>query len=261
MLDRKNNRSIKITSLGYEILNGLLLGDGCLRNQSKGRVAYYTHADKHYQYVSWLRVLLIGLRFNLNDKINRVVSKSHGGVGYHIWTKSYLELEELRKIWYRPTKIIPFDFIDLTPITCFHWWIGDGEIKRLHGKVQRAHLCTDGFPRDQVRKLRGILADKTGMDVRNYESRNRLTILRKDLETWLSYIGKCPNEIGNSYKYKWDLSTHNCGTTEKSVVKNPNNGKHLEEGNLRRVTQGNARTTDKGVLVKDDDTVCSTDIT
>jgi len=138
-----------------EVINGLMLGDGCLSKTSKlsARLTFSgknLHIIKNYftnlKFSYWSGSLLIkppGSKQAKLYKSNRL--KSH----------SYKELLDIRNKWYTHRKIIPDDLI-LTPIVCYWWYIGDGCFNKPNKRIINSckiSLCTECFSKNENEKL------------------------------------------------------------------------------------------------------------
>ncbi|GAI49993.1 unnamed protein product, partial [marine sediment metagenome] len=125
---------VSLSEEALEFLNGELLGDGHLQEYSF--VAKYSHTSKHRQYLEWLRDKLLLFGINPSGEIlgysyNTFKDKRYKDTIYtsfRYYSKSYLELKELKKIWYpspESVKRVPLD-IELAPTTLRQWYMGDG---------------------------------------------------------------------------------------------------------------------------------------
>lgn len=200
---RAGENHVKIDGILNEILNGELLGDGCLDLGKEAKGAIYRHTNKYIDYLKWLftKLAILGLKGNGKIYIN-----SHGQ-SYQANTYRYRELTDLREKWYpHGVKAIPED-TSLTPITVLHWFLGDGSlIKRRDRNLYRLYLATDGFTYDDVYKLNSEIRD---MGINSYaqhiaNGQYRLSIYeQKAIKMFFNYTGPCPKEIKNIYGYKF----------------------------------------------------------
>jgi len=141
------NYNLTLSEEFKQMLDGLLLGDGCLTKDKrvKGN-AYYQHGDKHKNYIEWLRQQFIDEGLECS-RIYRKEHKRFNSVTYHFITKPYPCLTEQYLRWYpEGKKIVPKD-LELTPIVCLHWYIGDGSLIKRYNKKRRPyiHLYTNSF--------------------------------------------------------------------------------------------------------------------
>jgi len=104
------------------------------------------------------------------------------------------------KQWYpNGKKIVPKN-IELTPLTCRQWYIGDGSLG--YEKNGKAHitLYTIGFIVSDVEWLKKQLI-KLGFKATRQPSNNSIGISVSSVKDFLEYIGDCPVE---HYQYKWN---------------------------------------------------------
>lgn len=200
-----------------EVLNGLLLGDGHLNHQNKW-TSNYQHSTKHKVVLEWLADLLKAFGIGQTGKIYRYEKRtSFPGnkicrtVSFFYASQHYAELKELQSKWYRPAteeerekgrkffKIVPPDLV-LTPLTCLHWYIGDGHLEKKHKGV---YLCTQGFSENEVDFLISLLK-KLGIKATRHKNKD-IYLSVKSVLAFLNYIGHCPKKIESVYKYKWAI--------------------------------------------------------
>lgn len=197
-----------------EILNGLLLGDGHIDHQNRWTSSYF-HGSKYKDYLEWLSDLLkvfgIGQvgKIYKREKDTPFPTRVCHTVSYFYRSQHYVELKELQSKWYRPAtekeretdrkffKIIPPD-LKLTPLTCLHWYIGDGHLDKKHNC---AYLCTQGFLENEIDFLISSLW-KLGFKTTRHKNKS-IYIPVKSVPDFLNYIGPCPKRIKNAYGYKW----------------------------------------------------------
>jgi len=98
-------------------------------------------------------------------------------------------------------KIVPRD-IELTPLTCRQWYIGDGS---LNNNASSITLATCGFLKNDVL----FLSDKLNMmGFKNtiQPCSNCIHISKYSTKDFLNYIGKCPIDC---YQHKWAIKGDN----------------------------------------------------
>lgn len=198
-----------------EVLNGLLLGDGHL-NRNKWSSSYQ-HGSKFKGPLKWLSRKLERLGIEQVGRIRRrettlagYPDKKHTYFDYS--SRSYVELKALQTKWYRPAtekekakgrrffKIVPIDLI-LTPITCLHWYIGDGYLgSSTHRGIG---LSTQCFERAEVDFLVTSLTDLGFKATQGKEKTIRIWTQSK--LDFLDFIGPCPIEVKNFFGYKWGV--------------------------------------------------------
>jgi LAGLIDADG DNA endonuclease family len=199
----KRRGHLSITEDLLQILDGELLGDGCIP-KSHTASAQFCYATPRSLYLEWLAKLLE--RHGLPGRISGPFAKSVGQPCYQYTSKWYPELADLRQRWYpHGTKIVPHDLI-LTPTVCRHWYIGDGSIKQPphHPYIV---MCTHGFTHEDVEFLVSLLEPiapgaRVGKPV---HAGPPLWLGKKAALAFLEYIGECPEPIREVYGYKWRL--------------------------------------------------------
>ena len=180
-----------ITTEFLRFLNGLLLGDGCLSFTKEKKSCVYSHCDKNKEYIEWL----IKYFSTFGIGCSKVTYTKN-----NIWamkTKSYRNFVELKKLWY-PLKERIYPKIELTPITLFNWYIGDGS----HDKKSKGHkvvICkqTDDIGKAYMNNLLNEIGIKTSI----YEQ--AIYIKKESRELFFKYITNHNYSIPNCYKYKF----------------------------------------------------------
>ena len=192
-----------------EILEGLVLGDGYV-SDVKNHKAQVEVASMHEGFVLWLGYILedLGLRCYRIYRLKRERPLPQGGVTdtpiFFLKTYLYKHLVEIRQ-WFYPegTKIVPPD-VSLTPLSCLHWYLGDGCLKRSRSSFA-IDMSTCGFTVSDVEllveKLRAI-----GFQCTRQPSTNTIRISAYSAHDFLDYIGPCPRRIDHIFGYKWAIS-------------------------------------------------------
>ncbi|MBA7548444.1 hypothetical protein ES705_40902 [subsurface metagenome] len=184
-----------LSNAALEWINGELLGDGHLRCLSF-RSAKFMCSSKHLEYINYISDTLAQFGIMQAGKIQRRVTCS---VTYCYDSLSYTDLLDVWFAWYvYGSKQIPKD-LELTPIVCRQWYIGDGSICKTSAKNPYLRIATQGFPVIDVLGL--VIKLKQLGFVANRNSDNTLLIPVESAKDFLRYIGKCPAEC---YEYKWD---------------------------------------------------------
>lgn len=211
-------RSIIISNSLLEILDGELLGDGCLSK-------YYIQADFResfgYNKKEWAMYLI---NLFLDNKIpimgkglyERQPCGKSRNITFVFSTKNVLELGNLHKRWYvkninfddkkqrmfsnrKYIKMVPID-LKITPNCLLHWYIGDATVSS-----GGCSIHTDGFTQNEVEFLRFKLKNDIGIKSSRYDC--IIHIPKIERLKLLEIIGICPVEC---YKYKW--KNDNCKT-------------------------------------------------
>ena len=190
-----------LSSEAIEWINGELLGDGRLMSYSKYS-AQFAYGSKFFDYCKYVSETLNSFGINQCGKINEHYYKEMNCYTYFYGSLYYEELLPIHKKWYLyGKKIVPRD-LELTPITCRQWYIGDGSLQlpKCLTFLPYIVLCTCGFSIDDVEFLKEKL-NNLGFKATRYNCNNLIHISTKSTKNFLSYIGPCPV---NFYQYKWD---------------------------------------------------------
>jgi len=198
-------KHVSLSEEAIQFLVGELLGDGHLHSDNE-RSARFQSGSKHLGYIQWLDKTFRGFGLYRSGKIQktRTVWKSGAiSVVHHYASLRYPELLSLHKMFYdNGRKIVPLD-VDLKPLVVRQWYIGDGYLlHRPGGRRRKILLSTQGFSVDDVellvRKIHNL-----GFKASRQKSNNVIGISDSSTNSFLSYIGCCPNEIQPFYGYKW----------------------------------------------------------
>ena len=187
-----------LSGKAIELFNGELLGDGSLTSRNIYS-AVFKYGSKYEKYVKFISNILKSVGIKQTGKILKQYHKKFKKYAYHYNSCAYAELKDLYNKWYpNGKKIVPKD-IELTPLTCRQWYIGDGSLE--HQKYCRPfiRLYTMGFTICDVNWLVKKLI-KLGFKTTRQLSQNRIYISSYSTKDFLNYIGKCPVKC---YEYKW----------------------------------------------------------
>jgi transposase len=212
------NPRIEFSISQLEVIQGALLGDGCLYKNKKARNAIFCYSSKSLQHVKFVNDYLSnfitkeGIKnySRLDKRTNKVYS------GYRIRTQLNEVLTELYNIWYPNKKIIPTD-LKLTPLICLLWYIGDGCLMN-GNRSQNIKLATHCFTYSDINNI--LLPQLTEFEARAIQTEKigqyYIYIPRRKVKAFLSYIGDCPFE---DYKYKWDYKEYKKGEPRNHTSK------------------------------------------
>jgi len=183
-----------------EWIDGELLGDGCLRSQSKYS-ANFSYGSKHLEYINYVSKILNSFGIKQAGNIQECYGKygKYNTHSYHYDSLFYEELLPIRNRWYPDGhKKIPRD-LKLTSLVLRQEMIGDGCL--VHKKRCRPYieLCTCGFSIPDVEWLVQQLI-KLGFKAIRQAGNNMIGISTSSTKQFLNYIGKCPVQC---YQYKW----------------------------------------------------------
>jgi len=184
------------------VIEGELLGDGCIPKPHGKAGAMFSYGTANKQYRDWLADWFRkqGYTVRENQYLQDADREGWGeNMTYRFDTHTYFSLMDYRKKWYPSgRKIVPDDF-ELSPLALRHWFIGDGSYP---DKDSQLILYTDGFDNMSIEKLleqlkeAGIWATSNG--------RNSILVNREDArERFFEYMAPLPDELESAYGYKW----------------------------------------------------------
>jgi hypothetical protein len=201
----KMQKHINILPKELEIINGLLLGDGHIELNYSSKNDYSASLVYTCKHKEVLELLAKDLkRFNPKIYFKKYKTGNCFNYGYRLITHQFKELLDLRNKWYQETlnggiKFIPKD-INLTPLTCYWWYLGDGSI------TKTIILCTHSFTNQDV----DFLISKLPLHaVRSYAkkyNKDPMLVGKYPIisvsphKKFLEYIGPC---LHRNYIYKW----------------------------------------------------------
>jgi len=187
-----------------EWLNGELLGDGCLQSPNAStypisRSARFKYGSKYLKYCQYVSDTLNSFGIEQSGKITERYHKDWGNYSYCYNSRCYVELLPTQKKWYpEGKKIVPKD-IELTPLVCRQWYIGDGCLVRKKWNRLNITLSTYNFSIPDVEWLVKEL-NKLKFKTTRKPSNNIIHISSYSTQDFLNYIGECPVIC---YQYKW----------------------------------------------------------
>lgn len=195
-------KSLKLNQEQKEILIGLMLGDGHLETQNKGRTfrLKIEQSITKKDYVMWLR-----RRFNnfvISDP--RIMTKQRNFAITHNFgfsTLSHACFRFYAQQFYRgKKKVVPKSIGKfLTPLAIAVWFMDDGSIK---SKKHRAKIInTQGFSKQEVQKLVDILEKKFNIEskLRKQKEGYQIYLLAKSIDTFIELLDKY---VIDSMRYK-----------------------------------------------------------
>lgn len=125
----------------FEILKGLMMGDGCVNNVSKNPKIVVECTQKDYlKYLDKkLGCLTTGVKhaktpeenaesIKNSDKLNGKVIVENFSHTYRLTTRTHPEIKQFEE-WYNPNKTYPED-LNLTYKSFKHWYCGDGTYRK-----------------------------------------------------------------------------------------------------------------------------------
>lgn len=157
---------MKIDKVQKQIIEGSLLGDGCLaprKNRKNTRFSILRKLDDliylEWQYSHLKDLCKTGIREkSYFDKRTCKTYKS-----CYFTTLSSDELTSISQKWYYSGKKIVPDDIVITPLMLGVWFLDDGHIRYTSSnKAIQITFSTNGFTYDEVNKLSNMLSNKFG---------------------------------------------------------------------------------------------------
>ena len=212
----RNENIYELTELQKEVLDGIMLGDGCLYKpkaspNQNAQLIYLSKSEQHVKFVGqYFENILSDEGYTYRKIFDKRTNKYYEQNKFR--TIHCTGLTEQYKRWYpNGKKIIPNDLI-LTPLKCLMWYIRDGSIS-LNGshRTQAIRFSTDCFEIiqqetiliPQLQNFNAVLykssKNKQGKTVYN------IRIPHKSIRTFLEYIGECPFL---DYTYKWKFKPY-----------------------------------------------------
>jgi hypothetical protein len=214
---RNTNTYIALTPHQREVLDGEMLGDGCLFRRRETANAHAAWTLRSHQHVT----LLAEEFAEYEPRVRNIGDTKRQALR----TLTNPALTEQRMRWYPDgRKRLPAD-LTLSPIVCLHWFIGDGA-NRGRGSI-RFH--TESFTELEVERLVRMLGDlgfPCAMFRRssNHGRGNRLPYISMRTQpslAFLDYIGPCTI---TDYAHRWkrgvrrvDYSTNPRGSANGSA--------------------------------------------
>lgn len=215
-LDKKEIEKILENKLFHEIINGCLLSDAnvdnrrfCLTNIQK---EWLLHVKRDLDKI-----------FNRNFKVHNIKKPDlpvfiegrmiEAKQAYYLQCCCTFIFSILRKKWYISGKKIIPNNLELTPLTCYHWYLGDGNLACSNKKLYKfnIYLHTQGFSFKDVEKLKDGLEKKIiGIKAKIYKNKKNqpiICLIGKNALLFLNYLPK--NHI-KSFNYKFNIKGYSC---------------------------------------------------
>lgn len=201
---RKRMGFLSLTPELAAILDGELLGDGCLM-QPRDRDAYLVWCTTRRGYIEWLHTRLNGLGLHGSASLDRpnpgkVFSAK---LRSSLETRRYPELTALRARWYPGGKKAVPRGLMLTPLACLHWYLGDGCLNHPL-PTPYITLSTHCFSENDVAFLVSLLHGVGCMAKKGHHPNGPVITMSKDAcLAFFRYMGPCPEGLEAIYGYKW----------------------------------------------------------
>jgi DNA-binding XRE family transcriptional regulator len=198
-----------------EILEGTLLGDGCIKfdNYIYSKYLSYKLTAKDKNFLEWIESIFIKFKIKswitIDNKIQNI-----NALYFYINKCPFPELLKLRDKWYKNAngktqKIVPRD-LELTPTTLLHWYLGDGSLIRRKNDSNRVPfivLATNTFSKEDIKFL---IQKLKKLNLNFYPVKYKSGFTKKESGyclysntqdgtpfNFFKLIGDCPKEIEN----------------------------------------------------------------
>lgn len=206
----------EFTSRQIEILNGSLLGDGCIIKPKIGNCRFVKEqkdANREYLYWHYNELLPYSKKVESISRLKPIIFPqgtillpgSHKQAAFR--TCNHPRLTLLRNIWYpNGIKEVPSDIV-LTPLTLAIWFCDDGCNS---AKQRNARFCTQGFKIKDCEMLSQKLLElgiETYLCKRNTKLRQR--IIQIKCVSYINFIDIIkPFIVWKCFNYKVDTSKY-----------------------------------------------------
>ncbi len=192
-------RSVPISLLLIEFIEGELLGDGSVYVSGKN-MAVYSHASKYFEYVCWLDRIFASEGLVRSGDIGEYIHKENGATYYSYKSIACSELRVLYNRWYNSGgKQVP-DNIQLTPTILRQWFIGDGSIKKDGTSVR---FSVDNFNARSVEILRNEFK-RIDIETTIQDKGKTIYVRKKSTLSLFEFMDKSIYSEAPCYEYKFD---------------------------------------------------------
>lgn len=219
----------ELTRDAKELLYGHLLGDGCLSWKRNGKTEKYYIAfsisSKHEDYIKY--IIRNFEQCNIPYANGTPRKLTHGKYTWYNWgTRSFTSdfMKQMRFEWYEQenTKLPPDIFITKNILRTFY--IDDGYINYSKGRLRGISMSLENmYECDAIlmAKLISKAIKDTNNKVKIYKKGNGYTIRineKQTLKKFFDYIGPCPEELYDIFRYKWPINDHHYYDWRKEPV-------------------------------------------
>lgn len=202
---------IIFTNEQIEVLNGAMLGDGCLYLHKGGKNAQFVYLSKskqHVEFVSnYFKQYWSGEGLKEESYFDQRTQKEYTRFKVRTYTNQSFTEEYYR--WYvNGIKRLPKDLI-LTPLVCLIWYVGDGGlVKNGSNRSENIKLSTHCFSKkeqEQILLPQLIQFEASLMAADKSKEQYYIYIPHRKEKEFLEYIGSCPF---SDYEYKWNYTPY-----------------------------------------------------
>lgn len=186
-------RALKLVPFSSEqlsIVNGSLLGDGCLYIAWPGSSKNYTfakmHSVKQSEYVDWVYEKL--------RPFTHTPPKLYAPTqSVRLRTISHATFTELFTLFYRDGKKILPDAIKnivADPLAVAVWFMDDGNAYLDHGVLRGFHLNTQSFTEEENARIRALFAEVWGIacTIQMNNGKHRIFVRKQSMEDFAELV-------------------------------------------------------------------------
>ena len=161
----------------FQVILGSLLGDGSLVQPHKngGAILTFNHCVEQEEYIRYKQKILSNISSEVklyNKHDSRLNNPDYQQ--FSVYTKSIIELANMRSNWYTPIKRVHYDDIKkLGPLGLAIWYMDDGYKNKPYGGCS---LCTNCFSEEDLEILKQVLKDNFNIYATSNQTRNVLYI-------------------------------------------------------------------------------------
>lgn len=185
----------------HRILEGCLLGDGCLEmgvNSKNSCFKYLTSSRQHAEFVHSFFKEFCSDNYQTikrGEYFDKRTNKTY--VNYSFRTKCLpFFTEQYERFYKNRIKVVPKDLV-IDKNTLLFWYIGDGELESVNGYIK---LHTNSFSKYEVDFLCSKLSEFESKILKKTDKHFLVTIPRNKVKLFLKKIGDCPF---SDYSHKW----------------------------------------------------------
>ena len=195
-------KDLRLNAKQRSLLVGVLLGDGHLETQNRGRTyrLKMEHSVKQKEYVEWLYEQFKDLvRTPPRMKTKRLGEKEHASYSFATYSLASFRFYA-QQFYVRGKKVIPKLIRKLLdPIALAVWFMDDGSFKSVRHNTYIIHAL--GYDKKDLEAVRRVLQEKFGISVVLHKQygRWRIYVMSDSADTFRELIGPY---VVPSLKYK-----------------------------------------------------------
>jgi len=186
-------RALKLVPFTQEqlsIVNGSLLGDGCLYEAWPGSSKNYTfakmHSVKQQAYIDWVHEKL--------KPFTRTPIKPYAPTqSLRLRTISHQTFTELKSVFYRNgKKVLPtsIESIIADPLALTVWFMDDGNLSQSYDIPHGYHINTQSFTEKENEKIASLLAKVWNVDctIQKNHKKFRIFVRSRSMKTFANIV-------------------------------------------------------------------------